>query len=494
MNKYLVAISENVIYFVINTIFFLAITPVSIHTMGVEFFGLWSILNAIVFLTGVGTLGIGAIINKFAAEMHESDPGFRMYSSEVISAGIVIVLPMCFLTAMILVALRHLIASGLDVSPALQMQFRVAMLFVAAAIFPQFLSRIPQGFLLSQYRNGLVRRIETIYSILLWVGAVLLAFFRKDLVLIALWCLLNVLLLLSMYFFTLRRLINFKFNLNLVLLKRMLGFSGFLFIESVAITLFQHMDRVIVGFVLGPAAAGIYAVGTSVGLRVAIVTGQATDVMIPYASLKDSASDGSRLYVVFRKLSKYISLLVAGLGGLLVLWMDEILSLWISPAYAASYSPIYRLFIVGYGLLSLSRPAHQTLTGIGKVKITSLIYSVSTMVMLISLYFLCRLFGLPGAALANCVPALLLAMNVYVYHRMTNGGGLKELFSDLKWGLFLPFLLLTLVLLEPVLWLKILMTILLGVLVSWTLLKDDWARPWLMHQSQRVAHRLLPYA
>ena len=100
------------------------------------------------------------------------------------------------------------------------------------------------------------------------------------------------------------------------------------------------MDRVIVGFV-GPATAGVYAVGTSVGLRMSMVTGQATEVMIPYASLKDAANDRFKLYAVFRKLSKYISLMVACLGGLLVLWMDEILSLWISPAYASNYSNIF---------------------------------------------------------------------------------------------------------------------------------------------------------
>jgi hypothetical protein len=64
MNKYFRAISTNVIYFLVNTVFFLAITPISIHIMGAEFFGLWSILNAIIFLTGVGTLGIGATWGK----------------------------------------------------------------------------------------------------------------------------------------------------------------------------------------------------------------------------------------------------------------------------------------------------------------------------------------------------------------------------------------------------------------------------------------------
>ena len=47
-------------------------------------------------------------------------------------------------------------------------------------------------------------------------------------------------------------------------------------------------------------------VGTSVGLRMSLVTGQATDVMIPYASLQDSLKDNVRLLATFRRLSRYV--------------------------------------------------------------------------------------------------------------------------------------------------------------------------------------------
>lgn len=494
MNKYINAVSANGVYFLINTVFFLAITPISIHVMGSEFFGLWSILNAIVFLTGVGTLGIGAIVNKFAAEVHESDATFQNHSNEVISAGMLIALPMSIITACILVYLRHLIAKNLDVAPLLQWQFSVALILVAGTVFPHFLSRIPQGFLLSQYRNERVRRIETTYSILLWAGAILIAIYRKNLILIALWCLLDVILLLAMYFFALRRITNYNFHLNPLLIKRMLGFSGFMFIESVAVTLFQHMDRVIVGIVLGPAIAGVYAVGTSVGLRMSLIAGQVTDVMVPYASLKDSSNDHVKLYIAFRKLSKYIGLLVAGFGGLLVLWMDEILSIWISPEYALNYSNIFRLLIVSYGLISLSRPAHQTLTGIGKVKITSLVYLASTISMLTGLYFLSLHLGFVGAALANFVPILLLVMNIYAYKRLTGRIALGEMFRDLKLGIFLPILVLVLVHFEQIFWFKILMTTVLGALVGFITFQDDWAHPWLTSQIKRVVSRFLTYA
>lgn len=448
-------------------------------------------LNAIILLTNVGTLGISSIVIKFAAEVHETDSLFRVHSNEVLTAGFLILLMMSTLTAGVLIYLRHFIANNLDVEILIQKQFSNALLVIALAIFPQFLSRIPQGFLLSQYKNVQVRQIETAYSILLWGGALLIAFSNKNLIMVALWCLLDGFFLLGTYLLALKRITHFSLQLNLLLMKRMLGFSGFMLIELVAMTLFHQMDRIIVGFVLGPTIAGIYSVGTSVGLRMAMITGQATDVMIPYASLKDSAHDRTRLYLVFRKLSKYISILVAGLGGVLVVWMDEILSLWISPEFSSNYSHIFRLFIVGYGLLSLSRPAHQTLTGIGKVRATSLIYSGSTFIMLISLFFLSKQFGLTGATVANFVPVLLLAMHLYVYKEITGRIGSKDLLQDLKWGLFIPtFILFMMPLVSSVL-LKIVITVSLLCLVGYIVINDDWAEPWLTNQIKYIIRRVV---
>ena len=130
----------------------------------------------------------------------------------------------------------------------------------------------------------------------------------------------------------------------------MLKFSGFMFIESTAVALFQHLDKLIVGLTLGPALAGVYAVGTSVSLRMSMVVGPITEVLIPYASLKDSLREHEQLQVIFRKVSRYVSLIVAGIGGLAIIWMEEFLSIWISPAYAAQYSTVFQLLICAYSL------------------------------------------------------------------------------------------------------------------------------------------------
>ena len=123
---------------------------------------------------------------------------------------------------------------------------------------------------------------------------------------------------------------------------------------------------------------------------------------------------------------------LALVGGLLIIWMKELLSVWISPHYAEGNSIFFCIIILAYGILSLSRPAHQTLVGLGKVKFTSLAYLTSSLLMLAAVYLLSGQFGLVGAGAANLVMVLLLSMNIFLYIWFNR----KQV-----WGRFLPDLL-----------------------------------------------------
>ena len=231
---------------------------------------------------------------------------------------------MAALAATILLLSRNLIAVGLSIELDLEKDFSLALLLIALSVLPQFLSRVPQGFLLSQLRNRTARLIDTYSIVSLWLGVVLIVLLiGKNLSLLGTWCLFNSIVTIGLVF-----LGNSKYspitisNLNSKIVRKMLNFSGFLFIESTSIALFQHLDKLIVGFTLGPALAGVYAVGTSVGLRMSMVVGPFTEVLIPYTSLKDSLQEHERLRVVFRRVSRYVSLIVAGVGGLAIIWME----------------------------------------------------------------------------------------------------------------------------------------------------------------------------
>ena len=359
MNKYLRAVSTNFIFFAMNVIFFLTVTPIAIRVMGEEFYGLWVVLSAFMLLSNIGNLGIDAIVMKFSSEAPAQRQD-QIRPNQIMTAGYFIVIAMWIITAAFLLLTRNLIANHINTSLELRGQFYQAILWITASILLNSSTRVPHGFLLSRLHNQPARQLELFSSISLWTGAIIVALIQKNLISIAIWCLLSNLLVFGMYFRASQQLLPFRIRLDKSTMTKMLHFSGYMFLESLAITLFQQFDKVIVGFTLGPALAGVYSVGTSLALRLSMITGQATEVMVPYASLQESLDRREKLYAIFRQLSRYMSLLLAAMGGLLIIWMHQILSLWISPDYADHYANGFEVLVIAYGLLSLSRPAHQT--------------------------------------------------------------------------------------------------------------------------------------
>jgi O-antigen/teichoic acid export membrane protein len=442
--------------------------------MGSEFYGLWAILYAIIQIAGVGTAGMSSIVNKFASE---SQANSEKKFGEIIAGGVTIVFFLAILTALILLVLQNLIVANLKISSlAAQAQFKSAILIITLSLIPQFVSRVYQGFLFSQIKYNLAKQIDLYYQIGLWTGIVLISIWQRNLIFIAMWCFVISFLSLLAYMIAVKRTCTYQFSFNPSVIRRMLRFSGYLFIESSAITFFQQMDTVLVGMVLGPSIAGVYSVGTSVSVRLSLVTGQITEVMIPYASLKDSLKDHQKLYSTFRRLSHYVSLVVSLTGAAAIIWMNELLSVWISADYALKYSNFYRILIIAYCFLSLARPAHQTLTGMGKVKFTSIVYSIATFFMLSSLYFLSQKIGLLGAVLADCIMIFLLIYNIYVYHMLDSKKPWTEFFSDLGIGLFSPIILYGIILIIPGLGIKLALTVLYLALCILILRKDMWLK------------------
>ena len=471
MNKYFIAIIANLTTFSLNTIFFLIIIPLSIRIMEKELFGLWSIVYSIMLLSNVGTAGIGSIINKFASESHHN---VQEYQQKIISNGMVIAVVFSGFTAILIFLFSGVVAEHLKINTIAQQRFKIALYWVAISTLPQFLSKVFQGYLLSQLKHFLARQLDMYFSMLLWIGVVLISYLNSDIRWIGAWCLVVSILLFLGYFLVVRKLVRLVFWIDFSVVNMMMNFSIFLFFEMIAIGLFQNMDKVILGLTLGPVLAGIYAVGTSVSLRISMVTGQITDILIPYASLADSLHERRRLYRMVRKISFYVSILVGFLGGILILWMDYFLRFWISSEYAQQYSNLFRIIILSYSFLSLSRPAHQSLMGLGKVKFTSIVYIISTTIMLLALFFLSSNYGILGAGWANLFMAILISYNMYIYFIFDRKRAFKKVSMDIGLTIFLLIILYSLVSLWSFLWLRVLITIIMIFIVGVIVIRDSW--------------------
>lgn len=469
MNKYLKAVSTNFIFFFLSTITFLIITPIAIHVMGEEFYGLWSTLSAVMVFSTIGTMGINSIVNKFSAEKDISGN-----ENKIISTGWLIITPMALITLVLLLLLRDPVVSNIATSEANREQFRTAMSICTLGILPLFLSRVPQGFLLSQLQNKIVRLLDFLSSVTPLIFGVIISLFTKNLVWIAVSYTSVQLIIFVVYVFSIQKHLVGGLSFDRSIVKKMMSFSAFTFIESSAIALFQNFDRIIVTFVLGPAVSGVYSVGNSIGTRLSQVVGQVTDTMIPYASLKSTSNDHEGLYIVYRRMSRYISILVAFSAGLCIIWMNEILAVWISPDYSIRYSALFRVIILAYAILSLSRPGDQALTGLGKVKFAAITYLVASVLMLSCVYFFSKSFGVMGAGTANLVMVVLLLMNLKVYSVLKGNINFREVLQDLFWGLALPTVVYVITLLNLPAQIRGLISLLLFLILGFVTYRDNY--------------------
>ncbi len=178
MSKYVKAISYNIIFFIINALAFLILTPIAIQIMGDEFYGLWIIIFAIMQFTNIGTLGIGSIVNKFASE--NDNPGFDI--GNIISSAFSIIIPMAFLTAIILLVIKNIIINHLYIPIPYEEQFDLAITICATSIIPQYLNKVYEGYFLSQIMNKFVKSLDFVANVFPWVGGIILAVVEKNLI------------------------------------------------------------------------------------------------------------------------------------------------------------------------------------------------------------------------------------------------------------------------------------------------------------------------
>jgi len=434
MNKYIRAISTNYLFFAFNSVLYLVFTSIAIRVMGEEFYGLWTILNAILNSSGLGMFQMNAVVNKFASEKGEK----LLKPESILTAGIIILLPMATLISGVLLFSRELIMLRLGISNDLQHQFTKALVIIALSVYPMFLTQIPLGYLLSQLKNKFIRIEQFAMNAILWIGIIVIAVQTRNLVYIAFMMFFIQAIHMVILFMIVKKLSNFKWCVDKSVISRMLNFSFFSFMENIAIILFSQIDRVLVGFVLGPSAAGVYSVATGVGLRLTGITKQATEVMIPYASLHNSIGNREKLYTIFRKLVSYISISLAAIASILIIWMPEILSVWISQSYSEKYTSIFRIVVLAYGLFTLGHPGRQTLMGIGKVKCIAFTYLSASTIMITLVYFLAKYFDLTGAAWANVSMLILILLNIFSYRMFKYKTNWIHAVSDMILALLLP--------------------------------------------------------
>lgn len=193
------------------------------------------------------------------------------------------------------------------------------------------------------------------------------------------------------------------------ILRRLIGFGGWLTVSGVVGPLMGYLDRFILAFARGPAVVGFYAAPAEAIYRLLVLPMAVTRSLFP--KLASRQPDVSRRPVL---VETYRLILLACLPLVIVLIVlaPQILHLWLGAAFRAEATDAMRILAAGFLAAALAQVPHTRLLAAGRPDVVALMHLAQLLPFLAMAYYFAAAFGVTGAATAwairNLIDVLLL--------------------------------------------------------------------------------------
>jgi O-antigen/teichoic acid export membrane protein len=405
-----------VIQFIVPTLLLLIFTPVLIHKMGTEQYGLWILATSALGLMGIAEFGLNTAISKFVAEFAGIKDTFAL--SAIVSGGLVayillgvgLIVPLYVFSP----ALAGVFKSSQAVSTEqIGLVIRIMSLGFIPLLLRSGAMAIPIGFqvpaivtvgyqllsytaaLMAVFLGGSVAKVVGSTVIVLWVTALGSLFVSWQML----------------------KPFNLKFTITRSgeVLRRMFSFALISGISGIGSQIFSVVDRLAVGIVLGLDAVAYYSVIISMAAKILQLSSALTSALMPAVSSWMASGDIQRVRAYFFRAMAALVALNFLVASVLLILSAIFLHLWMGEEFADQVLLPFQVLIVIYALISLNAPAYFVAYGMGNPGINALIAMLGGCLTIGLILIWGKQLGLLGAALANGGYLITFSITIYVY-------------------------------------------------------------------------------
>jgi O-antigen/teichoic acid export membrane protein len=385
----------------------LLVTPIAVHAVGKQAFGVWSFIGAITIYLSVLDFGVGPAIVRFGAEARGRNAVEDL--NEVASSGLALYAVIGAITLPIGLVLAWIVPWAGHVPHRLVWDARAATLLIVLSLVLRFPLGLFNNLLVAQQRwdlQNLGALVGTaLYAILV---ATLIPHFGGIVLLAGLTLGTGIVRLTLPLLWLRRELPDLHLSRRLVSRQRireLTTFSSSNFLVHVAQKIVFSTDVIVVAVVLGASPAAVYGVPAKLFALVFGVGTAATSLMFPaFAELEGSGD-------VERQRRLLLSGLRGGMALMLVLALpllfipDLLIHAWIGGGFHGSYAVMAILAAV----LLVHQPIYvltQFLIARGLQREIAITSIVTTLVNLALSFALAATIGIWGVALSTLVTDL----------------------------------------------------------------------------------------
>lgn len=386
--------------------------PFLIQNLGVEKFGVLSIIWALIGYFSIFDFGIGRALTHGVASKRTENSKISDYS--FIRVGLNATLFSGVVGGAILALISKILAyNWLNASFGLRAELFESILYASIGIpfvtYTSGLKGIIEGY--EKFKSiNIIKSTLGLLNFLLPVLSVI--FIGKSLTSIVIVLVIIRIFVFIWHIIILRRIIDLSEIFILGSNKdeksdySVYKFGAWMTLSNILSPLMVTADRFFISYLLGASVVAYYTVPFDLAIRALIIPAAFTTALFPkFAALcKISTVDAKATYIESKAKTFYIMLFMS----LLMILLSKLgLSLWINDSFAQKSWIILVIISIGVFFNGIAQVPHTLLQASGNVKITAVVHSIEFVIYIISLFVFLKLFGIVGAALTFLFRVLL---------------------------------------------------------------------------------------
>lgn len=382
--------------------------PIMVHHLGTSRYGVWAVVASTVLYLELLELGLGGATVKYVAEFWErrDDTGL----TRVVSTAFWALLPAGAVALLITAVLAVLVPHVLPIPPDLTSESRQLIALLGFDLACSLPMDVFGGVLFGLHRLDLLNLSVSLTAITQAIGWVAVLSAGGGLVALGVVTLIISLLgQLSRAVMVYRLLPGTSVRrvyADKAILSRFRRLSGWMALGDLNNVVSARLDPIVVGGVVGLAAAGVYSVGQRLASLATRATTPVVSAFFPHASALGAADDAQGLrstLVLATRISAAVSLPVA----VVVAWLaGPLLHVWVGEGFHGAVA-VAVLLTVALTIGALGTPGAMILEGVGQPRLSALAAAMETCVNISLSVLLGIRYGLVGVAAATVVASSL---------------------------------------------------------------------------------------
>ncbi|MGZ4959249.1 MAG: oligosaccharide flippase family protein [Methylomonas sp.] len=410
--------------------------PVLVNYLGTAEYGLLTLILALVGYFALLDINATQGSIRFIAEYDRL--GKLRQANEVISFGLVIYLSIGFAGMIFIYAAAPLLINSVFEIPATSTASALATLKLAAVAFlfsqlQAYLISIPQA----MQRYGVSAATESFFGSaapLLSMAIAIMGGNIEDVVAARLGLsVINVGVLLI-------NILRIRPDFKLVtagksIRRRMLSFSAFSYLSTIAAVTYAQADRMILGMLLGLTEISLFSIPTTLVNRLFGMTYRLGSVIYPAASHLAAAGDKQGIRRVYLLASRYMMAINSLMVLVLIGYGRDLLRLWVGERFVEQGYPVLILITLGIMVDSLTNLPSLVNNATAHPRTTGLFAVARALLGIAALVVGTREGGIVGTAAAHLAASVLATLVFVVY---VHGRSVPASLVDLIGKAYLP--------------------------------------------------------